>query len=265
MSRTLRRDLPSLAFRFVVALVVTFIVVPLLIIVSVSFTPEQFIRFPPGGFSLQWYSAFLTDLRWLIALQNSFFVALGAMVLSTSLGGTLAYALDRYSYPYEGLISSAGIVPILLPPVIIGVAFLSFFFTIGWSGTIWNLIIAHSIFFIPFPFILVTQGLSEFDRRYEEASMSLGATPVRTFRRVTFPVIRSNVFSGAIFVFILSLNEYIVAWLLSGFVIITVPIKIFSSLRYSYSPVIAAVSVVFMVLTVAVMLVVDRWSGGIWE
>lgn len=246
-------------------LAMVFIVAPLLIIVAVSFTPERFLTFPPRGFALEWYVTFFTDSEWMGAFLTSLSIAAGTAVVSTSLGGTLAFALDRFDYRLGGLLAGVGTLPILLPPVIIGVAFLVFFLQVGLAGGATAIVIAHGIFYAPFPFVLVSQGLDEIDTVYEEASMNLGAAPLVTLRTVTFPLLRANIFSGAIFAFILSLNEYIIAWLLSLFLVNTIPIQIFTSLRYSYSPVIAAASVVFIALTFVVMGVVEYLTGGIWE
>jgi len=188
-----------------------------------------------------------------------------AALLSTSIGGILAFSLDRFDYRFESVLATFGVLPILVPPVIIGVAFLVFFLQIGFAGNWLSIVVAHGIFYAPFPFILVMQGLRELDRTYEEAAMNLGASPIRTIRTITYPLLRANVVSGALFAFILSLNEYIIAWLLSLFLVDTIPIHIFNQLRYSYPPTIAAASTVFILLTVVVMTSIDRLSGGIWQ
>lgn len=260
-----RERIIRVSFLSYVAAVTLFIAAPLAIITAVSFTPEQFLTFPPGGFSLQWYVVFFTDPSWLSAFGNSVFIAAAAAVVSTSIGGTLAFALDRFDYRFAGVFGTLGVLPILVPPVIIAVAFLVFFLQIGLTGSRLGIVIAHGIFYSPFPFILITQGLSEIDRTYEEAAMNLGSSPIRTIRTVTYPLLRANVISGALFTFILSLNEYIIAWLLSLFLVDTIPIQIFNQLRYSYPPTIAAASVVFIALTVVVMTAIERMSGGIWE
>jgi putative spermidine/putrescine transport system permease protein len=251
--------------RLCVAGVMTFIAAPLAIIIAVSVTPEEFLTFPPGGFSTRWYVEFFTDASWILALINSLGIAGAAALLSTTIGGTLAFALDRYGYRWRAIFGTFGVLPILVPPVIVGVAFLVFFLELGFAGSRASIIVAHGIFYAPFPFILISQGLDELDRTYEEAAMNLGASPIRTIRTITYPLLRANVVSGALFAFILSLNEYIIAWLLSLFLVDTIPIAIFNSLRYGYSPTIAAASVVFIGLTVVVMVAIDRMSGGIWE
>jgi ABC-type spermidine/putrescine transport system permease subunit II len=258
-------DLPGYLARVYLAVCIAFIVAPILIIVAISFTPEQFLTFPPGGFSLKWFEAVLTSPEWQLALLNSLVIATGASVVATTIGLSLAFALDRYDVRYTSILRGVGVLPILIPPVIVGVAFMSYFFLLGISGTLFNLVIAHGVFYAPFSLVLISTGLDEMDREVEEAAMNLGATRWQTLRTVTFPIIRSNVFSGVLFAFILSLNEYIIAFLVSGFTVTTVPIKIFSSLRYSYSPTIAAISVLYVVLTTVVVAVVEYYTGGIWD
>lgn len=248
-----------------VALLVAVLVLPLVIVIAVSFTPGMFMRFPPDGLSLEWYVAFFTSFEWLVALENSLTIAAGATVVGLSVGGTLAYALDRYEYPFSSSLSTVGLFPILLPPVIFGVALLTLFLIVGISGSIWSVMVAHGLFFSPFPFILITQGLRELDRSHEEAAVILGAAPLTVVRTITYPLIRTNIVSAGVFVFILSLNEYIIAWLLSNLVFTTIPIQIFSSLRYSYSPIIAAVSTIFILSTVVFMIAIRWFTGGIWK
>ena len=262
---TTRESVIGAAFRAYVVAVMVYIAAPLGIIIAVSFTPSEFLTFPPGGFSLRWYVEFFTNPGWVNSLANSLFIATAAAVLATSIGGVLAFTLDRFDYKFGALIGTFGVMPILVPPVIIAVAFLVFFLQIGLAGTRTGIIVAHAIFYAPLPFILITQGLDELNRTYEEAAMNLGASPVRTIRTVTYPLLRANVVSGALFAFILSLNEYIISWLLSLFLVKTIPIHIFNQLRYSYPPTIAAASTVFIALTVIVMTAIDRLSGGIWE
>ena len=253
------------ASRLYVAAVTLFIAVPLAIIIAVSVTPEQFLTFPPGGISAQWYVDFFTSPSWIIAFLNSLGIAAAVAVLATTIGGSLAFALDRYGYRWSAILGTFGVLPILVPPVIVGVAFLIFFLQLGLAGSRLSIVVAHGIFYAPFPFILIAQGLDELDRTFEEAAMNLGASPIRTIRTITYPLLRANVVAGALFAFILSLNEYIIAWLLSLFLVDTIPIQIFNSLRYGYSPTIAAASVVFIGITVVVMVAIDRLSGGVWE
>lgn len=242
--------------------VLLFVLMPLVVICAMAFTSGEFLVFPPEGVSLRWFGE-LTS--WLDAIRNSVVVAIPAALIATTVGGTAAYSLDRHDYRFGRALAAAATVPIMLPPVIVGVMFMTFFITIGISGNIWNLIIAHSIFLTPFPFILISQGLADLDQSYEEAARNLGASQLRTVRTIIFPLVRANVIAGFLFAFILSLNEYIIAWLLSGFSIQTVPIQIFTSLRYSYSPVIAVISLLFIIVTFVGLTIADYLAGGLWE
>lgn len=257
-----RDQLQAGAMRVFAWTALLFVLTPLIVISAMAFTSGEFLVFPPEGFSLRWFGE-LTN--WVGAIKNSVFVAIPAALIATTIGGTAAYSLDRYDYKFGKLLATAATVPIMLPPVIIGVMFMAFFISIDNAGNIWNLIIAHSIFLTPFPFILISQGLAELNQSYEEAARNLGASQLLTVRTITFPLIRANVIAGFLFAFILSLNEYIIAWLLSGFSIQTVPIQIFTSLRYNYSPTIAVISLLFIIVTFAALSVADYLAGGIWE
>jgi len=166
-------DVPGALARLYLGACLAFILVPIVIIVSIAFTPEQFLTFPPNGFSLQWFAEIASTGEWRVAMFNSLFIAAGASVIAVSIGLPLAFALDRYDVPYMDYIRAVGILPILIPPVIVGVAFMSYFFLIGFAGTLWNLMIAHGVFYAPFSFVLIGSGLDEMDRSVEEAAMNL--------------------------------------------------------------------------------------------
>lgn len=245
--------------------VLIFFVIPLALVISVSFTQGQFLSFPPEGFSFRWYYEVFSNSAWINSMQTSFLVAIATSIFSTLLAGSLAFAMDRYDMKIVGYIRSLGFLPILLPPITFGVALMTFFYSIGYQGHITNIILAHSIFFLPFPLILISTGLEEIDKSLEEAALTLGASEVKTFRTITLPLIRSNIFAAMLFAFVLSLNEYIVAFLCSGLSIVTMPIKIFNSLRYALAPDIAAVSTLFILVTVILVSLVNKMVGGIWR
>lgn len=245
--------------------IVVFLTVPLLIVIAVSFTSDIFMVFPPKGLSLQWYREFLHASDWREAIRDSLIIASGTAILSTSIALVLAFVLDRYDIRFATVIRTLGLLPFLLPPVIIGIAFMAFFYSIGYSGNVLNVIIAHGIFYSTLPLMLISLGFESVNEELEEAAMNLGATELRVFTTITLPLIRNDIFAGVLFSFILSLNEYFIAFLVAGFTVTTLPIKIFSSLRYSYSPTIAAVSVFFIVITTVVVIVIDRLTEGMWE
>ncbi len=242
-----------------------FLTVPLLIVIAVSFTADIFMEFPPSGLSLQWYREFLTMSDWRQAIRNSLIIAAGTALLSTSIALVLALVLHRCRIPFANAVRTLGLLPFLLPPVIIGIAFMAFFYAVGVAGQILNVILAHGIFYSTLPFMLISVGFESVDQELEEAAMNLGASEIQVFSTITLPLVRNDIFAGVLFAFILSLNEYFIAFLVAGFTVITLPIKIFSSLRYSYSPTIAAVSVFFIGITTAVVIIIDRLTEGIWD
>jgi ABC-type spermidine/putrescine transport system permease subunit II len=245
--------------------IVIFLSIPLLIVVAVSFTSDIFMVFPPKGLSLQWYKEFLLASDWREAIRDSLVIASGTAILSTTIALVLAFVLNRCEIRFANAIRTLGLLPFLLPPVIIGIAFMAFFYSIGYSGKILNVIIAHGIFYTTLPLMLISLGFESVNKELEEAAMNLGATELRVFGTITLPLIRNDIFAGVLFSFILSLNEYFIAFLVAGFTVTTLPIKIFSSLRYSYSPTIAAVSVFFILITTVVVIVIDRLTEGMWE
>jgi ABC-type spermidine/putrescine transport system permease subunit II len=248
-----------------VLLIYLVLVLPLLIVVAVSFTAGNFLTFPPEELSARYFGEILASSKWLNGLSLSFTIAIGASALATTIGASLAFGLNRFEVRFAKQIWGLGILPLLVPPVIVSVALMSFFLLIGIWGTRIAVILAHGVVFSPFSFVLISSGLDEIDPAVEEASRNLGATRVQTLRRITIPLIGSNVLVAVLFTFILSLNEYLIASFVGGPALDTVPVLIFSSLRYNYSPVIAAVSVVYIALTTIVVLVINyRFDGQLW-
>ena len=239
---------------------------PMAVVISVSFSPGSVMQFPPEGFSLQWYQEIVTSVLWRNAVIDSLLIAVIAAIISTSIGASLAYSIDRFELPYKSQLLALGMTPLVIPPVIAGVAYMSYFLQIGLWGAKFGVAIAHGVVFSPFALVLVKKGLDELDGHLEEAAASLGASQMQLTRTVTIPLLSSALFSGALFAFVLSLNEYIIAYFLSGFGFNTVPIEIFSSLRYNYSPEIAAISVFYITLTTIVVVVVDmRYDLSLWN
>jgi ABC-type spermidine/putrescine transport system permease subunit II len=258
-------QLGSLLGRGYVFLMYLVLVGPMVIIVGVSLTAGDYFSFPPEGLSLQYYTQILGSARWLDALQLSLTVAVGASTVATSIGASLAFALNRYDITYGKFAWGLGVIPLLVPPVIVAVALMSFFLLLGIWGTVWAIILAHGVVFSPFSFVLVSSGLDEIDGAVEEVSRNLGASKLQTLRHITFPLIASNVLVAVLFTFILSLNEYLIALLVGGPALDTIPVVIFASLRYNYTPAIASMSVIYMVLTIGFVIVINyRLDGQLW-
>ena len=260
----------TLTRNFFFAIVLLFLAAPLIVVAGVSLNAKKRLLFPPEGLSLHWYQDLLTRAEWLTPIKNSFVIATVSALIAVSIALPLAYALWRYRLPFARTLFALGLAPFMLPPVITALGFLSFWVTLGFYGQIGAVIISHGVFFVTLPLLTVAMGLESIDRALLEAARTLGADERTVLRTVVLPLIRPYLFSGYAFAFVLSLNEYIVAYMVAGFTVETIPIKIVNSLRYGYTPVMACVAVVFVLLAVLVFGLIGRFGDlprllGAWR
>ncbi len=240
--------------------VAVFFLLPLIVVAGVSVNEQQSLTFPPKGFSLAWYGQIFSDPGWRAALVNSLVLAGVSAALAVAIALPLAWFLWRRLVPWARIFQAMGLAPFLLPPVITALGFLTFFATVGGYGQGWTAAVAHAVFFTTLPLVTLTLGFSAIDRSLTEAAATLGADDRVVFRTVVLPLIAPYLVSGFAFAFVLSLNEYIVAYMTVGFTMETLPIKIFNALRYGYTPTMAAVSVVFILAAVAIFAAVARFG-----
>ncbi|NNL76776.1 MAG: ABC transporter permease [Desulfobacterales bacterium] len=233
---------------------------PLIVVSGVSLNAKKRLFFPPEGISLRWYSELLTESSWLIPVKNSLTIATTSSLIALSIALPLAFFLWRYHVFYARALFTLGISPFILPPVITALGFLSFWVTIGFYGKILATMISHAIFFVTLPLVTVSLGFESIDHEIIEAAETMGANSRTVFQTIIFPMIRPYMISGYAFAFVLSLNEYIVAYMVSGFTVETLPIKIFNSLRYGYTPVMASVTVVFVLLAAMIFGLIGRFG-----
>jgi len=226
-----------------------FVLAPIIIVVVVSFTSKEMISFPPKGFSLRWYYAFFTEPPWMENFKNSILIATYSTLLSTSIGTLAALSLKGKTRDYPK-INTVILLPMMIPGVILGISLLMFSGKIGLYGTVWPVVLAHSLWGTPYVYMIVSSVLQGIDPALEDAARNLGAGPAKTFLLVTAPLIKTGIFVGALFAFISSFGEFIMALFLTTGKTTTLPVQIFTSLKYDISPVVAAVSTFFIVLTV---------------
>src|SRR5690348_1091980 len=248
------RSGPGYGVTIVAALVLLYLVFPILVVVPLSFSAGTYLSFPPPGFSLRWYENFLSRSDWLGAASLSLWVGGAVMVSATALGAPAALALVRSSFPCKNLLTGFIISPLIAPVIIVAIGIYFFYARLGLVGNPFALVIAHTALAVPFVVINVSATLQGFDERLEQAAMNLGATPWRTFWQVTFPIIRPGVLAGALFAFISSFDELVVALFVSGTSAVTLPRKMWESIRFEIDPTIAAVSTILVVLTGALFL-----------
>lgn len=250
--------------------VLLFLLAPLVVVAGVSLNEKKELLFPPRGFSLGWYGELLSQADWLNAMRNSLVIAIGSAALAVSIAFPLAYFLWRYKLFYARVLFALGIAPFMLPPVITALGFLLFWVNAGMYGQMPATLVSHAIFFVTLPLVTISLGLESIDRQIVEAATTMGAGDRTVFRTIVLPMVRPYLISGYAFAFVLSLNEYIVAYMVAGFTVETLPIKIFNSLRYGYTPVMAAVAILFVGVAMLVFGLIARFGDlpkllGAWS
>jgi putative spermidine/putrescine transport system permease protein len=238
-----------------------FLILPTFVVVPISLSAGDFLAFPPPGWSFKWYASYFSQPPWLHATLLSFQVAVVTMLASTVLGTLAAYGVLRGRLRRRTLVVSLMISPIIVPPIVIGVAIYGLLAQWNLIGRFLGLVIGHAIGSIAYVMVIVSATLAGFDRSLERAAMSLGAGPLLTFRRVTFPLIRAGVLSGAVFAFIHSFDEVIITMFISGVHVQTLPLKMWEDIRNQIDPTIAAVSSMLILLPVVWLVVLEVVQG----
>jgi len=252
-----------LAFLAVCTLVFAFLVVPIITIIPISFSAGSLLNYPLPGVSMRWFEVVFTPYPWMASLQNSMVIAIATTVLATVLGTLAAYGLTSAEFRFKGLIMGLLLSPMMVPLVITALAVYFAFARVGLIGTFAGMILAHTVLAVPFVVITVTATLQGFDRNLVRAAQSLGASPVTAFFSVTLPMIMPGVVSGAVFAFVTSFDEIVVALFVAGPGQFTLPRQLFAGLRDNLDPSIVAVATLLVVVSVALMAVVEllRWRS----
>jgi putative spermidine/putrescine transport system permease protein len=251
-------------FRAICALIFLFLILPILIIIPLSFNAEDFFTFTPGmlafeseAYSLKHYEAFFTDERWTRAVWNSILIAPAATLISTVLGTVAAVGLSQSHMPFKGAIMAVLISPMIVPLIISAAGMYFFYSRIGLQGTYAGVILAHAALGVPFVIITVTATLVGFDRSLTRAAANLGAGPVTTFFKVQMPLIMPGVISGALFAFITSFDEVVVVLFVGAQQQKTLPWQMFTGLRETISPTILAAATILVSLSILLLTVVE--------
>ena len=247
-------------FRFLCGLIFTFLIVPILVIMPLSFNAVPFFTFTPEmlsldpeGFSLRWYEDFFSSLNWQGAVKNSVIIAFFSTILATALGTLAALGLSRPYMPYRTAIMALLISPMIVPLIISAAGMYFFYSKIGLASTHLGVILAHTALGTPFVVITVTATLVGFDHSLTRASAMLGASPARTFFKVIVPLILPGVISGALFAFITSFDEVVVVLFVASFEQRTIPWQMFSGIREQISPTILAVATLLIVVSIMLL------------
>jgi putative spermidine/putrescine transport system permease protein len=237
------------------ALTVFYLLAPTLVIVPMSFTEARILSFPPQGFSLGWYDRMFTDPQWSSGMLNSAQVAVLTAILATVLGTLAALGLTRGRFPGRAAVNALVLSPLIVPVVIIAIGMFSLFVQWRISGSLVGLVLAHSALAMPFVIVNVGTSLRTMDRNLELAAASLGADPRRSFLRITLPIIMPGVLAGAIFSFITSWDEVVIAIFMTSARFRTLPVEMWEQVRQVVDPTVAAVSTTLLVVSTMLLLV----------
>lgn len=248
--------------RLLALAVLGFLILPIAAIVPLSFSDSTFLAYPIENWSLRWYREMWHAPEWTRAARNSFIVAPAATMIATVLGTLAAMGLARTRFPGKELINSIVIAPMVVPIVVVGVGTYLYFARLGLNDSYLGLILVHAALGAPFVVTTVMATLQNFNTNLVRASLSLGAGPLETFRRVTLPVIAPGVISGALFAFATSFDEVVVTLFLAGPQQVTLPRQMFTGIRENISPTIAAVATLLTLFTTALMLTLE-WLRGL--
>lgn len=252
----------TLWLNLVVLILYAFLMAPMVIVVASAFNAGTYLTFPPAGFSVRWFQAFAASQSFTSSFLFSLKLAAIVTVLATLIGTLGSLYLVRSAGRFTTTLRLLTTAPLIVPGILTGIALLIFFYAIGFqtSGLL-PLIIGHTLISLPYVFLVVSAVLVGFDRSLEEAARSLGAGPFRTFWRVTLPLIKGAVLSGAVFAFITSFDEFNISLLLSGVNSTPLPIQLFDYLRFSFDPTAAAAGTISIALVVVVVLVTGRLNS----
>lgn len=243
----------------VTAIIILFLICPVLIIIPMSFSSSRYIEFPPPGFSTRWYEAFFNSNAWTTALKNSLIIGIMTTVLALVLGIMIAEGLNKSNFKGKSILTEIFMMPMLVPGIIVGISLFRFESEIKISGTLTGLIIAHTVLAVPFVVRTVLASLAGLNPNYELAAQNLGANKMQTFLKVTFPIIKPAVFSGAMFAFATSFDEIVVSQFICGIRVKTLPKVIWDGLNQQLDPTITSIATIMIsMITILMVLMYSK-------
>jgi putative spermidine/putrescine transport system permease protein len=244
-----------IAFVLFCALVLLYLILPVLIIVPMSFSSARFLSFPPPSLSLRWYQEYIGNSTWMQATRVTATVAVLTVLIATPLGVAAAYAISNSKLRIMRLIHMALLLPLVVPIIITAVGILFLYAKVGLVATMSGLVLANVMLGLPYVIISVVAGLHSFDAAQEMVARSLGMNRLRSFLIVTLPQIKASVLAGAIFAFISAMDETVVGLFISGGRYQPLTKRMFTALRDEIDPTIAAISTLMTAASFVLVLI----------
>ncbi len=247
------------SFMLVVAII--FLIGPFVIIFSASFSEAQTLSFPPVGFTFYWFSKVISMPMFINAFKISIWIALLASFFALLLGIPVAYALARFSFPGKRAVELATTFPVIVPQMVAGLALLRIFVLMGVFSINTTLLIGHTIIILPFAVRMIHSSILNLPVSIEEAAISLGASPIRTFFLIVLPNISVGLISAFILTFITSFNNVPISLFLTGPGVSTLPIVMLTYMEYYFDPSIAALATILILITLGVVFAMQKLLG----
>ena len=249
---------------------VLFLICPVLLLVPMSLGSAEIIEFPPTKICLDQYVKFFNNSAWQTAVVNSLFVAVLTSIVSTTLGLLASMGLVWGKFKGKGLINAFVLSPMIVPLIVLGLAYYISLTQLGLIGSKLGLIIAYTPLTLPFSILPISATLRGFDRRLENAALNLGANRYQAFMKVTLPIIRPGILTGALFAFMVAFDEVVIALFISGTNAVTLPKKMWDVIRYEVEPMLPAISTLLLLLATILLVLTTvlqrrlarRMSGG---
>lgn len=243
-------------------LVYFFLMAPLVIVIGAALSDTTFLTFPPQGLSLRWFERIFEISAFRRTMLTSFQIACIATAIALIIGIPAAYALNRYRIQLPGWLSTLFVLPILVPEIVLGFSLLRSVNVDSGVPIFITLLIGHTLLVLPYCVRVISASLASFDFSVEEAAISLGSHPLKTFFTIVLPNVKSGVIAAFILAFITSINDVSVSLFLTGPGVSTLPIQLLAHMEQFFDPTVASVSVLLMLLTVGVMAIVE-WTLGL--
>jgi putative spermidine/putrescine transport system permease protein len=262
MSGRLIDDACRLIGLLLIGIIVSFLITPIIVTTIMAFDARAYLGpLPPPALSLRWFAQFFSDDYFLRGLSTSVQLAILSVAIALSVGVATAFAVERTSFAGKELLISLFLSPLLVPPIVTGFALLLFLSHLGLISGFARLLCGHIIITVPYTIRATLAGLSGIDRSLTEAALSLGATERHAFWDVTLPLARTSIVSGAIFAFAVSMDDVAVSIMLTDATTYTLPVALISSMRANFDLSIAAASVMLMLVTLALILILEKFVG----
>jgi len=237
--------------------VLVFLLLPLLVVIPLSFNSEPYFTYPMPGFSLRWYETFIERDEWRLALGNTLFIGVASTLLATVLGVPAALGLMHPRLKGGAIVRGLLLSPMIVPAIITAVGVYFAFSPLGLVNSLTGLVLAHAALGVPFIVVTVSATLAGFNETLTRAGRSLGAGPLYVFWRIKLPLIAPGVISGALFAFATSFDEVVVALFLAGADQRTVPREMWSGVREQLSPTILAVATTLVLISALLLVTLE--------